>query len=240
MKVMSKERGNILAIIFLVLMITGIWDTIAIAHYMGSAQYVLATGDGIRHVDIVFKPPRNGSILLSYNVRVEPNPAYIGDKYAVIKAVIYSGEGEVLWSNVVDKSVSSAVNSFTDYIVLSSRDIDDVDTCRVYFSVEKITWGKIQSLRLEVRYNPYADPLAYSPAVIVINILSALIIPIALILVTPSSIIEYIEKRFTAPSKTSFIFLITMLYLFSRYCLHIILGIHIDLVDYLRILFFNE
>ncbi len=227
-------EAKTLSIIMLALLVIGIWDAFAIAHYMGSSLRVLAEGEGFNEVCVSFNPPKSGTILISYEIFVEPYSSATGNKYARLKIVLYDSAGNILWSREVDKNVGTAVSVASDSAAVDASTLRGQAPVRACVIVEKVTWGTLEKLRIAIKYNPYVEPKAYSVGPLA-EVLSAIFLPFIIILVLPRNI----TTRYCREGKAlQLILAIVILYVVFRYVLHQLLGIHISPVDYIEILFF--
>jgi len=69
---------------------------------------------------------------------VEPNPLISGDKYAVLRMILFDSMNRILWARKVYKSVKTAVESATDYEAIDPDKIRGLLHSRVYVIVEKL------------------------------------------------------------------------------------------------------
>jgi len=230
---MRSEAGT-LFVIMLLLFIIGIWDVIAVTNYMGSLVQLLAECEGFNKVFVSFYPPRNGIILISYEIFVKPNPLMVGDKYALLRIILCDSTGKILWADEVYKGVEKAVEVATDYVAVDVDEVRGLTPYRVYVTVEKVTWGTLEKLRVKIKHNPYVKPLAYSPITLTVEILSAFLIPFIITLTLPKTLIKWCKGR----GALLLILTIALLYIAFRYSLHRALGIPINPIDYVKILFF--
>jgi len=229
----SAEAKTLLTIMLL-LFIIGIWDAFAISHYLGSSTHVLTGNEGFNRVCISFYPPKSGTLLISYVIFVEPNPLAIGDKYARLKITLYDPAGNILWANEVDKGVETAVNVASDSVAIDAGNIQGLAPYRACVEVEKVTWGTLKKLRIEIKYNPYVELRAYSIGPIV-ELFSAIFLPFLIILILPKTLTT---KYCRGGRALLLISAVVVLYIMFRYILHQAIGIHINSIDYMKILLF--
>ena len=227
-----KAEARILLATILLLLIIGIWDTIAIALYVGSQARLLVKGEEFNRVCVSFYPPENGTLLICYELLVEPNPLAIGDKYALLKIMLCDSAGKIIWAREVHKGVKAAVRVATDHVAIDSDKIQGVTPCRAYVIVDKVTWGRLKKLRVEIKHNPYIKPIVYSPITLMVEIFSACILPFIIALALPRTLIEQCRGA----GAIFFILIIAMLYIAFRYVLYRILGILVNPIDYMKIL----
>ncbi|MHC1579379.1 MAG: hypothetical protein ACXQTZ_01795 [Candidatus Alkanophagales archaeon] len=69
-----RAEGRILLVIVLLLFVIGVWDAIAVSRYVGSLARLLAEGEGFDRAPVSFYPPERGTILICYEMSVEPIP----------------------------------------------------------------------------------------------------------------------------------------------------------------------
>ena len=232
---MDAEAKTLLTIMLLLLVI-GIWDALAIAYYVGSSMHVLAGDEGFNSVCVSFNPPKSSTLLISYEIFVEPNPSAIGDKYARLKIILYDSTGNILWADEVYKGVKTTVSVASDSVAIDIGSINGLTPYRTCVVVDKVTWGTLEKLRVEIKYNPYLEPRACSIWPLV-EIFTAIFLPFLIIIALPKTL----TTRYCKGRKALLLVLaIVILYIMFRYTLHQILGIHINLLDYIKILFFIE
>ena len=227
-------EARILFVIMLLLFIIGIWNVVAIAHFMRSLVQLLAEGEGLSKVYVSFYPPRNGTILISYEVFVEPNPLVVGSKYAQLRIIICDFTNRVLWADEVYKNVKTAVKVATDYVAIDIDKIQGLTPYRVYVTVRKVTWGTLKKLRVEIKHNPYVKSTTYSPMTLTVEILSACALPFIIALTLPKTLIKWCKGA----RALLLILTIALLYIVFRYFLHRTLGMLINPIDYVKALLF--
>ncbi|RLF04706.1 MAG: hypothetical protein DRJ60_06700 [Thermoprotei archaeon] len=227
-----KAEARILLATILLLFIIGIWDTIAIALYVGSQARLLAKGEGLDRLRVSFCPPENGTLLICYELSVEPNPLTIGDKHALLKIMLCDSAGKIIWAREAYKGVKAAVRVATDHVAIDADKIQGITPCRVYVIVDKVTWGRLKKLRVEIKHNPYVKPMVYSPITLMVEVFSACILPFIIALALPQTLIE----RCRGARAIFLVLIIAILYIAFRYVLYRILGILINPIDYMKIL----
>ncbi|RLF22533.1 MAG: hypothetical protein DRN15_08835 [Thermoprotei archaeon] len=227
-----KAEARILLATILLLLIIGVWDVNAVALYVSSQARLLARGEGFDRVCVSFCPPDNGTLLICYELLVEPNPLAVGDKYALLKIILCGSAGKIIWAREVYKGVKAAVRVATDYVVIDADKIQGITRCRVYVIVDKVTWGRLKKLRVGIKHNPYVKPIVYSPITLMVEVFSACILPFIIALALPQTLIELCRGA----RAIFLILIISVLYLAFRYALYRMLGVLINPIDYMKLL----
>lgn len=134
-----KTEARIRLATILLLFVIGIWDVVAVALYVGSQARLLAKGEGFNMVCVSFCPPKNGTLLICYELSVEPNPLTTGSKYALLKIVLCDSVGKIIWAREECKGVKKAVKVATGSIAIDTDKIQGIIPCKVYVIVSKVT-----------------------------------------------------------------------------------------------------
>ena len=230
---LGVETRTLFAILLLSFII-GIWDVIAVACYMNSLVRLLAEGEGFDKVYVSFYPPENGTILISYEIFVEPNPLAVGGKYAQLRIILCDSTNKILWADEMYKGVEKAVKVATDYVAIDVDEVQGLAPYKVYVTVEKVTWGTLKKLRVGIKHNPHVKSITYSPITLIVEVFSACLLPFIITLTIPKNLIKWCKG-----SKALLLVLtIIVLYMAFRYFLHRASGILINPIDYVKTLFF--
>ena len=220
----------------LLLFIIGVWDVVAVTCYMNSSIRLLAEGEGFDKVYVSFYPPENGTILISYEVFVEPNPLLVGSKYAKLRIILCDSTNKILWASEVYKGVEKAVKVATDYVAIDVDEVRGLAPYRAYVIVEKVTWGTLKKLKVEIKHNPHVRSIAYSPITLILEVFSACLLPFIITLTLPKNLIKWCKGL----RSLLLVLTIIVLYIAFRYFLHKTLGILINPIDYVKIMFFTK
>jgi len=230
---MGTEARTLFAIMLL-LFIVGVWDVVAVSCRIGSLVQLLAESEGFNRVHVSFYPPENGTLLISYEIFMEPNPLVVGDKYALLRIILCDSTSKILWAKEVYKGVKKAVRVATDYVAIDVDKVQGMAPYKAYVIVEKVTWGSLKKLRVEIKHNPYVKPLAYSPITLAVEVFSACLLPFIIALALPQTLI----KRCRGTRALLLILAVVILYMAFRYLLYRALGVPINPIDYVKLLLF--
>jgi len=226
------SEARTLLTIMLLLFIIGVWDVIAVSYHIGSLVQVLAESEGFNRVHVSFYPPKNGTLLISYEMFVEPNPLIMGDKYALLRIILCDSTGKILWTREVHKGVKMAVRVATDYVAIDVDEVQGMAPYKAYVIVEKVTWGSLKKLRVRIKHNPYVEPIVYSPITLVIEIFSACLLPLVIALALPQTLIKWCKGA----RAILLILAMVVLYMAFRYLLYRALGVSLNPINYVKLL----
>jgi len=164
---------------------------------------------------------------------VEPNPLEVGSKYAQLRIIPCDSTNKILWASEVHKGVEKAVKIATDYVAINADEVQGLAPYRAYVNVEKVTWETLK-LRVRTKHNPHVKTIAYSPITLILEIFSACLLPFIITLTIPKNLIKWCKGS----RALLLVLTIIVLYMTFRYFLHTTLGILINPIDYVKIMFF--